>query len=119
MKKILFLITLIPFFAISCSDSDTPDNPGTLDTRLVNTKWKTENTADFETYVYNFISETEVNYCQLKLNGELRVIERRYYELNYPNLFIKHVSGRPIADFLFLSETTFAINDSEYKFTKY
>ena len=120
MKK-LFLLLFSVSLLCSCSKDD-PENQEEQSSSewLVDTKWKSVGTQDHETYVFHFTSTDVVRYCQLTIHGELQLFEAFKYELDYPNLQLKHYgSGAPRSKYIFLDSTSFKPIESEIKYIKY
>lgn len=89
MKKLLFLLLVLPFVFTSCSsDDDEKDN------RLTGTKWETNDRTYQAFYggrcyrVFEFISDSEVEEYTTQ-NGKVVKSHGKYnYHLDYPKLTI-------------------------------
>ncbi|MFR9165948.1 MAG: hypothetical protein ACLVKO_06930 [Dysgonomonas sp.] len=91
MKKLLYLLIILPFLAVSCGDDDNDEPDG----RLVGTKWITEipvedrkDRGDLE--VFEFDSKTVVHRYTVREKNYSPVLyyDPYTYKLNYPNIDI-------------------------------
>lgn len=109
LRRILIITLLfLPFFG--CTDN-TDNNEPTLDTRLVGTKWKTQDYTyallnGGECYrVFEFTNATDVENYTTKNGSVVKSYGTYKYSLEYPKLIISN-NGSTLYEFTFKDSRT-------------